>query len=280
MTSAGMPEQHDPAAGPGDAQAVGDDWRCCRRRRSWRGRRRLRWSPTTWQPATRRTARASSAGGDDVVGAELRWRAPAGAGSGRRRRCARRARSGARPAIAARPIVPAPSTATIGLGVPLTAATRRGQQGGVDAAGERLDEHGPLVGHVVGDRGGAGCRGRRTRRPAAAGRAAEPGLDARLEVARWRGGRSRRRRPARRRRTAGAKPRASWPSTGSRTTRVPSSSSPTTSWPGTNGKLTQSSKYVEAWPSTSTGRPQMPGEAGVHPLPARPRQLRRSSTAA
>ena len=40
---------------------------------------------------------------------------------------------------------------------------------------------------------------------------------------------------------------------------VPSSSSPTTSWPGTNGKLTQSSKYVEAWPSIiDRSEPQIP----------------------
>ena len=43
------------------------------------------------------------------------------------------------------------------------------------------------------------------------------------------------------------------------TMRVPSSSSPTTSWPGTNGKLTKSSKYVDACPSTSDrSDPQMP----------------------
>ena len=60
--------------------------------------------------------------------------------------------------------MPAPSTATIGWAdVSWRAATiGRGEQRGVDAAGERLDEHGPLVGHVVADRGGAVTRGRRT----------------------------------------------------------------------------------------------------------------------
>ncbi len=59
---------------------------------------------------------------------------------------------------------------------------RRAQQRGVDAAGDRFDEHGPLVGHVVGDRVELGGVGDERRRPAAAGRAAEPGLDPRLEV--------------------------------------------------------------------------------------------------
>ena len=40
---------------------------------------------------------------------------------------------------------------------------------------------------------------------------------------------------------------------------MPSSRRPTTSWPGTNGKLTQSSKYVEAWPSIiDRSDPQIP----------------------
>ena len=59
-----------------------------------------------------------------------------------------------------------------------------GHQGGVDAAGERLDEHGPLVGHVVGDRVELAVVGPEPRRPAAAGRAAEAGLDAGLEASR------------------------------------------------------------------------------------------------
>ena len=59
---------------------------------------------------------------------------------------------------------------------------RRAEQRGVDAAGDRLDEHGPLVGHVVVDRVELRAVGDERRRPAAAGRAAEPGLDARLEV--------------------------------------------------------------------------------------------------
>ena len=58
---------------------------------------------------------------------------------------------------------------------------RCAQQRGVDAAGERFDEHRPLVGHVIGDRVELRRVGDERRRPAAAGRAAEPGLDARLE---------------------------------------------------------------------------------------------------
>ena len=52
---------------------------------------------------------------------------------------------------------------------------------------------------------------------------------------------------------------------------MPSSSSPTTSWPGTNGNDTQSSKYSEAWPSTSErSEPQMPASrvrTRCHPGP-------------
>ena len=141
--------------------------------------------------------------------------------------------------------MPAPSTATSGAVRGAHRLAARGEQGGVDAAGERLDEHGALVGYVteamelavVGDELGS---------PAATGRRAEPGLDAGFQitgdevavvvaVAR-----------VRHLRTAAAKPRAAWPSTGSMATRVPSSSSPTTSCPGTNGNDTTSSKYIEA----------------------------------
>ena len=79
--------------------------------------------------------------------------------------------------------MPAPSTATTGS----RGARRRwrpgGHQRGVDAAGERLDEHGPLVGDVVADAVQLAVVGPEPRRPAAAGRAAEAGLDAGLEVA-------------------------------------------------------------------------------------------------
>ena len=81
--------------------------------------------------------------------------------------------------MAARPIVPAPSTAMTGsLG-----GDGSGLEGGVDAAGERLDEHGALVGDVVADAVQLGLVGDELRRPAAARRAAEPGLDACVEVA-------------------------------------------------------------------------------------------------
>ncbi len=51
----------------------------------------------------------------------------------------------------------------------------------MDAAGERFDEHRPLVGHVVLDRVELGGVGDERRRPAATRRAAEPGLDSRFE---------------------------------------------------------------------------------------------------
>ena len=53
----------------------------------------------------------------------------------------------------------------------------------MDAAGQRLDEHGALVGHVVGDPVELRLVGHELAGPAAAGRAAEPDLDARVEVA-------------------------------------------------------------------------------------------------
>ena len=52
---------------------------------------------------------------------------------------------------------------------------------GVDAAGERLDEHGPLVGDVVADAVQLGLVGHQLGRPAAARGTAEPGLDAGVE---------------------------------------------------------------------------------------------------
>ena len=58
-----------------------------------------------------------------------------------------------------------------------------GEQGSVDAAGQRLDEHGALVRHVVGEPVQLRLVGHELVRPAAAGRAAEPDLDARVEVA-------------------------------------------------------------------------------------------------
>ncbi len=97
---------------------------------------------------------ASSLGGDDAVGAELARRAVAGAGcfavativwSTPRWRSA---------AMVSRPSVPAPMTATS----PGSDRPRR-----VDRAGGRLDEHGVLVGQVVGHARRAATRGRRTR---------------------------------------------------------------------------------------------------------------------
>ena len=52
-----------------------------------------------------------------------------------------------------------------------------GHQGGVDAAGERLDEHGALVGDVVGQAVELRVVGDQLRRPATSRRAAETGLD-------------------------------------------------------------------------------------------------------
>ena len=53
----------------------------------------------------------------------------------------------------------------------------------MDAGGDRLDEHRSLVGHVVADAVQLALVGDELGRPAAAGRAAEPGLDAGLEIA-------------------------------------------------------------------------------------------------
>ena len=80
--------------------------------------------------------------------------------------------------------MPAPSTATTGSAASLDGARPAGLERGVDAAGEGLDEHGPLVGHVVGEAVELGVVGDQLGGPAAAGRAAEAGLDPRLEVAR------------------------------------------------------------------------------------------------
>ena len=157
--------------------------------------------------------------------------------------------------------MPAPRTAITGLLRCLGGRRSSGEQGGVDAAGQRLDEDGALVRHVVGDAVQLRLVGHELARPAAAGRAAEPDLDARVEVTgdevgvvvaiAGRGVLERQ-----------GNARAAWPSTGSSTTRVPSSSSPTTSWPGTNGKLTQSSKYVDACPSIiERSEPQIPASA-------------------
>ena len=45
--------------------------------------------------------------------------------------------------------MPAPSTTTSGRSAARDGLTTRREQGGVDAAGERLDEHGALVGYVT-----------------------------------------------------------------------------------------------------------------------------------
>ena len=70
MTSAGMPEQHDPAAGAGDPQAVGDRVAGADGVDRRRGRPTRAWSPIRWQPTSRRTARSSFGRLHDDVGAD------------------------------------------------------------------------------------------------------------------------------------------------------------------------------------------------------------------
>ena len=151
-----------------------------------------------------------------------------------------------------------------------------GHQGGVDAAGERLDEHGALVGHVIGRAGGVGCRGRSAPAPSRRPSSSRSRSGSRVRGRRRRGGRSRRRHRARRPRTGGGSrgPRGRGPARARPACRR--RASPTTSWPGTNGKLTQSSKYVEAWPSTiDRSDPQIPASRVLDTVPAGTRQLGR-----
>ena len=134
-------------------------------------------SPRASEPVVRRTARPSSAGSTTVVGAEL-------AASSRCSGCLATATTvpawvkRRRAAMVSRPRVPAPSTTTVSSTPPAT-----GGQGAVHGAGGRLDHHGGLVGHVVGHGVELARVGDHERRPAAAGVAAEAGLQARLEVA-------------------------------------------------------------------------------------------------
>src|SRR3546814_211529 len=70
-------------------------------------------------------------------------------------------------------------------------------------------------------------------------------------------------RPAAQAAQGGSIPRATQLSTGTTTTRVPSSSSPTTSWPGVNGNDTIGSNHRELVPSmVARSEPQMPARRG------------------
>ena len=142
-----------------------------------------------------------------------------------------------------------------------------GDRGGVQRAGQRLDQHGVLVGQVVGH----GVQLRLVRdqplAPAAAGVAAVAGLQARPRRRRRscagtaRAGRTRTRGTARRR--APSQPSAGWSTTRS-PLRGPAAISPTTSWPGTNGVLVSAARCSEALPASSAwSEPQMPLRRGV-----------------
>ena len=163
-------------------------------------------------------------------------------------------------AMVASPRVPAPMTTAER--APSRRRRRRGQ-GAVDGAGGRLDHDRRLVAPARRAPRAAAARGRpapatsrrRCRRSTrSAGRAA----GGRRPVARsgW----------CARRRTAGhggSMPRTRQCSTGSTTTRRPSSASPTTSWPGTNGKLTIGSNHRDDRPSTvARSLPQIPASRG------------------
>ena len=126
----------------------------------------------------RRTRRGSSSGSHTGVGAELAGQAASGGGSVAAAMIVpARRRGGARAAIVSRPSVPAPSTTTV-------SPSRIGwRERGVDGAGGRLDHHGGLVAHVVGHGVELAGVGDHRRAPAAAGVAAEAGLQPGLEVA-------------------------------------------------------------------------------------------------
>ena len=168
--------QHHAAARAGDGEGVGDRARAADGVDGGVGARRQVVADHLAADEAPDGARQLG-GGHDLVGAEAAGFAllvgvagadhdAAGARSGRGRRprpgpsCRRRAR---RPPVGGRT---APA-----------AAFRRG----VDAAGERLDEHGPFVGDVVADAVQLGVVGHQFGRPAAAGGAAEPGLDPGVE---------------------------------------------------------------------------------------------------
>ena len=139
------------------------------------------WSPMTWHPARRRTARGSSAAGTTSSAPNRRASALlvgiAGADDDAHPRAvadeAGRSRRGPSCRHRGRRRAAASAVAIDGV----AAAIERG----VDAGGERLDEHGSLVRDVVADRVELGVVGDELGRPPAAGGAAEPGLDSRLE---------------------------------------------------------------------------------------------------
>ena len=133
--------------------------------------------------------------------------------------------------------MPAPMIATFSPG--WTSATARG----VQRAGERLDQHGVLVGRGRRGRCAAATRVRdEALAPAAAGVAAEAGLQAGGDVAVGRvaaqRGQALRALGARRSSPRAAQPSAGWTTTRS-PRRGPAPISPTISWPGTNGVLRQ-----------------------------------------
>ncbi len=134
-----------------------------------------------WQPTIRRTARPSSPGSTtmsaptDVAVARLDGVASADDDAHVRARSGATRRSRRAPSCLRRaPRRPARST---------SAMVGPREQRGVDPAGDRLDEDRPLVGHVVADAMQLALVGDELRCPAAAGRAAEPGLDAGFEIA-------------------------------------------------------------------------------------------------
>ena len=133
-----------------------------------------------------------------------------------------------------------------------------GHERGVDAAGQRLDEHGPLVAHALGQAVQLGLVGHELLGPAAPRRAAEPGLDAGFEDS---GGEvgvvvavARRGAGERRREAAGLVAEHRLQHHASAVLQLADDLVA-----GQNGKLTQSSKYVEAPPSIiDRSEPQIP----------------------
>ena len=113
----------------------------------------------------------------DVVGAEAARGGLLAGVLGDGRSAWRRARASRTAASVSSPIVPAPMIATCSPGW-MSAIARR-----VQRAGERLDQHGVLVGEVVGHGVQLRLVGDEALAPAAAGLAAEAGLQARGDVA-------------------------------------------------------------------------------------------------
>ena len=142
-------------------------------------------------------------------------------------------------------------------------------------AGRRLDHDRRLVAPAVGTSWSWQLVGDQGQRPAPAGVGAVTRSAGRAAGGRRRGRSQWLVRPA----AHAAARRVDAPdravSTGSITTRRPSSASATTSWPGTNGKLTIGSNQRDDRPSTvARSLPQMPGQAGPDHLPARAGQAR------